>query len=143
MRIVVSTKVEQDYISVYQGLDRKLFQSLSPPLIPLRLLRFDGCRCGDEVHLRLAFGQEWISLVTEFKQTDQQIYFIDEGVKLPVFLKYWKHKHRMVKEKGGTLIIDDVTYESPSKWLDYLLYPFLKWQFSYRKSIYQRFFKRQ
>lgn len=142
MRIVVSTKVEQNFISVYRGFDRKLFLALKPPLMPMRLLRFDGCKRGDEVHVRLGFGQEWISLITDFNQTSQQIYFIDEGVKLPAFLKYWKHKHRMVKEDSGTLIIDDITYQSPYKWLDWVLYPFLKWSFTYRKPIYQRFFKK-
>ncbi|MFK7908159.1 MAG: hypothetical protein AB8B69_23715 [Chitinophagales bacterium] len=141
MHFQIKTPVQQSPQNVFVGFDRKLFMALNPPLMPLKLLRFDGCKTGDEVHLELAFGMKWISLVTDFQERDDEIFFIDEGVQLPFFLSYWRHKHRIVKDGTGTILIDDITYRSSSKIMDYLLYPVLWAQFKYRSPVYRKLFK--
>jgi ligand-binding SRPBCC domain-containing protein len=145
MKITISTPVEQDIITVWQGFNETLFTKLAPPFPPVKLLRFDGSEQGDEVHLELNFiffKQKWVSRITENEKTDKEIFFIDEGIALPFFLKYWKHKHRIVKAvtmKTGihTLIVDEIEFESP---FGILLYPILFLQFLYRKPIYQKIF---
>ncbi|MEZ4883418.1 MAG: hypothetical protein R3E32_01685 [Chitinophagales bacterium] len=141
MHFQIKTTVQQDYQNVFVGFDRKLFLALNPPLMPLKLLRFDGCKTGDEVHLQLAFGMKWISLVTDFQERGDEIFFIDEGVQLPFFLSNWRHKHRIIKNKTGSILIDDITYRSSSKIMDYLLYPVLWLQFKYRSPIYRKLFR--
>lgn len=141
MQFKIKTTVEQDYQSVFMGFDKRLFLALNPPLMPLKLLRFDGCKTGDEVHLELAFGMKWISLVTDFQEREDEIFFIDEGIQLPFFLTYWRHKHRIIKNGTGTILIDDITYRSSSKIMDYLLFPFLWMQFKYRSPVYRRIFR--
>jgi ligand-binding SRPBCC domain-containing protein len=146
MEIIIKTYVNQPLQSVWQGFDENLFVKLAPPFPPVRLLRFDGSEKGNEVHLELnflLFRQTWVSLITENVKTDDQIYFVDEGIKLPFFIKYWKHRHRIIKhiDKGkGTqsLIIDEVEFKS---WLGWLIYPVLYFQFWYRKGIYEEIFK--
>ena len=145
MKINIQTPVRQNIEQVWSGFNESLFTQLSPPFPPVNLLRFDGSEKGDEVHLELnllIFKQLWISLITENEKTTEEIYFIDEGIKLPFFLSSWKHRHRIVKaidEKKQTqsLIIDEIEFESP---FGFLIYPALYLQFLYRRPIYQKIF---
>jgi ligand-binding SRPBCC domain-containing protein len=47
----------------------------------------------------------------------------------------------MVKDDEGTIIIDDITFRTPSILTDYLFYPLLYLQFLYRKPIYKKVFR--
>ena len=79
MRILIKTKVEQDFRKVFQAFDIKLFMKLKPPLIGLKVVRFDGCKKNDEVHIVtniFGFRQKWISLITEQYAGENEIYFI-------------------------------------------------------------------
>ncbi|MCU0391818.1 MAG: hypothetical protein MUE81_11930 [Thermoflexibacter sp.] len=146
MEIVIKTYVSQPILSVWQGFNETLFLKLAPPFPPMKLLRFDGSEKGNEVHIRLnfiLFKQKWISLITENVKTEDQIYFIDEGIKLPFFLKYWKHKHRIIKHIDNekhtqSIIIDEIEFKSIFGWL---IYPVLYLQFWNRKKIYRKIFK--
>ena len=143
MHLIIKTKVEQDIQAVWENFNEDLFLKLNPPFPKVRLLRFDGSTTGDEVHLALnflLFKQIWKSKITDHGISESEIYFVDEGIQLPGFFKYWKHRHRIVKDNTGTLIIDDITFRSPFKLLDLLLLPSLWLQFLYRKPVYKRFF---
>ncbi len=143
MRIKISTLVKQPYTKVFEGFDQNLFIKLAPPFPPVKLLRFDGCKVDDRVALRLNFiffKQTWESLITDYQNNAQEISFVDEGVKLPFFLKYWKHRHRVVKEGEQTQIVDDISFKTPFFLFDYLMYPALYLQFLYRKPIYRKMF---
>ncbi|MCE7055923.1 hypothetical protein LZF95_14675 [Algoriphagus sp. AGSA1] len=143
MKINFSTKVSQDYLSVKKGFDKTLFQKLSPPFPPVKLLRFDGSEVGDLVSLELnflLFRQRWTSEITDSHTDKSEYFFVDEGVELPFFLKKWKHKHRIIKEGNHTKIRDEVEFDGGSGLLSLLLYPALYLQFAYRKPIYKRVF---
>lgn len=144
MHLKLKTKVKQDYLSVKDGFDEKLFLSLNPPFPPVKLKEFGGCAKGDKVHLELNFiffKQDWISDIT-FDNTSETVFeFIDEGTQLPFFLKYWKHHHIVERvDDNGSYIIDDIEFKSPFKLMDFILYPVLWLQFAYRKPIYKRLF---
>jgi ligand-binding SRPBCC domain-containing protein len=144
MKINIETQVQQDYLKVKEGFNETLFTKLSPPFPPVKLLRFDGSKKGDFVSLELNFlffKQKWISEITEDKTTEQEFYFIDEGVELPFFLKEWQHKHRIINSGEGCIIRDEITYKSGFSLLTLLLYPALYIQFLYRKPIYKKLFK--
>ncbi len=143
MRLTVTTPVRQDYITVMKGFTEQLFMRLNPPFPPVKLLRFDGCKKGDVVSLELnfiLFKQRWDSLIVESELNDREFYFIDEGKKLPFFLKYWHHHHRILKDGTHTRLVDDITFRSPFLLMDYLLYPVLWLQFWYRKPVYRKVF---
>lgn len=144
MKIVISTPVEQDYLSVKEGFNENLFLQLSPPFPPVRLLRFDGSAKGDTVILELnflLFKQKWISEITEDQTNENEFYFIDEGVELPFFLKKWKHKHRIIRAGKQSIIRDEIEYQGPFGLMTLLLYPALLLQFLYRKPIYKKIFR--
>jgi ligand-binding SRPBCC domain-containing protein len=143
MNFQIRTPVGQDYRQVWLGFNRDLFSALAPPFPPVRLLRFDGSLRGDEVHLELNFvffRQLWVSLITDQHEGPTEIYFVDEGTKLPFFLKSWRHRHGIVRAGTGAVIIDDITFQSPGWLPSFLLFPTLYLQFWYRKPIYRRLF---
>lgn len=144
MKIWIQTTVAANHFSVWEGFNEDLFKALKPPLLPLTLKRFDGSTTGDEVHLTLGKGwlsQDWNARIVEHQVGPDECYFIDEGSKLPFFLKRWQHRHRIVKQPdGATAIIDDITFSTPFRLLDYLMYPVMYLQFYARKPVYKRIF---
>jgi ligand-binding SRPBCC domain-containing protein len=105
------------------------------------LLRFDGCSKNDEVHLQLSFiffKQQWISIITEFENNVNEIFFVDEGISLPFFLKSWKHKHIIRKHNGSTQIIDDIEFNTGNKITDMIFYPLLFMQFLYENRFIEK-----
>jgi ligand-binding SRPBCC domain-containing protein len=144
MKLNLQTRVEQDYLSVKNGFDQTLFQKLSPPFPPVKLLRFDGSSTGDLVVLELNFlffKQRWTSEITADATDEKEFYFIDKGIELPFFLKTWQHKHRVIQDGTRSLIRDEIDFTAPFGWMTVLLYPALLAQFSFRIPIYKRLFK--
>ncbi|MCK8494318.1 hypothetical protein M0L20_20795 [Spirosoma sp. RP8] len=145
MHLVLKTHVNQPIATVWNGFDRSLFNRLSPPFPPVEVVRFDGCLQGDVVHLRLNFllvKQDWVSLIVDQQSTDQEIYFVDQGTRLPFFLTSWHHRHRLLRDSGnGTVIVDDIRFKTPFLVADILLYPVMWLLFTYRKPIYKRTFR--
>ena len=142
VRLVVRTRVRNDYRTVFARFDRHLFEALNPPFPPVNVLRFDGCAGGDEVHLELNFfvaRSRWVSRVVEAGENDGECYFVDEGLKLPPMLKHWRHRHRICRVGAGeTEIVDDVQFRSLNPPLTLALYGPLYGQFLYRKPVYKR-----
>lgn len=147
MNFKITTTVSTPFRQVFRLFTKELFIKLSPPFPRLKLLRFDGSNTQDHVAVELdflLFKQEWESVIVEKKESKEEIYFVDEGIKLPFFLKKWKHKHRIIqKDNKQAEIIDEIEFETPFKPLDILLYPILYFQFAYRKPIYQKVFGKE
>lgn len=145
MKILIQTQVEQSYLDVKSGFNESLFKELNPPFPPVKLLRFDGSNKGDVVALELNFiffRQRWVSNIIADHTSDKEFYFIDEGVELPFFLKTWRHKHRVISNGIGSIICDEIDFEAPLRILSFLLFPVLWLQFSFRKPVYRRYFKK-
>ena len=142
MKLTITTRVKANYLDIKENFNKQLFIKLSPPFPPVRLLRFDGCKTGDTVSLELNFiffRQSWTSVIT-MDNTDKDTFeFVDEGKQLPFFLSYWRHHHKIKRVNNQeSEIIDDIEFTAPAKLLNYLLFPSLWLQFSYRKPIYRK-----
>lgn len=143
MRIKILTAVKQSMAATFARFDQQLFVKLNPPFPPVKVVRFDGMAIGDEVHLELNFlirKVRWVSRITEFSETSEEIYFVDEGIELPFFLGKWHHLHKIRRRGDQAEIIDDIHFEGPIPLLTLLMYPFLYLQFLYRKPIYRKHF---
>lgn len=143
MNINLSTFVSEDVPTVFSKFNADLFTDLAPPFPPVKLVRYDGEKTGDVVTIELnflLFKQQWVSTITEHYESVDHSYFIDEGTKLPFFLRKWKHIHTIKKQDNHTVGNDNIYYETPFFLLNYLIYPFLLLQFLYRKPIYRRLF---
>jgi ligand-binding SRPBCC domain-containing protein len=146
MHIKISTRVESPLQEVRAGFTEDLFLSLNPPFPPVKLQEFGGCETGDRVALELnflLFRQQWVSDITHHEESDQKWLFVDEGTKLPFFLKSWQHRHVVEARVDGAEIIDDIRFTTGTFLTDFLMYPALLLQFLYRKPIYKKIFKRK
>ncbi len=143
LRITIATEVAQPPEEVLAGFDSDLFLALKPPLMPLELLRFDGCTTGDRVKLSLGpsfIKQEWHAMVVAHGSSHKGYFFVDIGEKLPSPLKKWRHGHRLDSTNTGTKITDDIRFTTGYRLLDYLMYPSLYFTFWIRKGVYKRIF---
>lgn len=144
MRLYFATFIpNQTPGSIWEGFDQHLLERLNPPWVSASLTRYDGNELGDEVHLELNLlvtKQQWISEITDYQHTSEQIYFVDEGKQLPFFLKQWQHRHLIQAVEGGAEVVDDVRFSTGTLLTDALLYPALFAQFWYRKPIYRKAF---
>ena len=146
MHVILRTAVAQPPAQVMAGFTRELFIALAPPFPKLRLLRFDGCRTGDQVEIELDTLVKrllWTSLIVDDGQlADGTLFFVDEGQTLPPPLRYWRHRHLIQPgPQGGSIIVDDLEYRTATPALDALLYPAMWTQFAWRKPIYRRWFR--
>lgn len=144
MHIQITTQVKAGLATVQQGFNESLFRKLSPPFPVVDVERFDGCETGDVVVLRLQFGlfsQVWESTITSHREESTSWEFVDEGTRLPFFLKSWRHRHLVVAQSTGARIVDDIHYTTGTLLTDVLLFPALWLQFVYRKPIYRRVFR--
>lgn len=143
LRITIQTEVAGNYRTVMKQFDRDLFEALTPPVGKLEVVKFTGSKTGDLVHLRFLrpLKAEWISRITDHGETEDEMYFIDEGEKLPPGLTYWRHKH-IVRKVGSdrSLIIDEMHFRSYFYLLSLILYPFLFLTFYPRKRQYKSYF---
>lgn len=148
MQFKITTVVSKPLEQVFEGFDERLFVELNPPFpFPrVRVLRFDGCLLRDEVHLQLCFlgffRQNWVSIITQKEANPDEINFTDTGRTLPFFLRSWKHQHILQRTaQNQTLITDQVNFEAATWLPNWLLWPALYLQFSFRKPIYRRVFR--
>lgn len=140
MKIQLEVEIPGQVDSVFAQFDQKLFEALSPPFPPVRVLRFDGCEVGHEIHLSMPVG-DWVSVITERVVAPTEAYFVDEGTKLPFPFVYWRHRHIVRSTQVGVLIIDDIEYKTKSSLTDILIRPVLKQLFKARHPVYRRYFQ--
>lgn len=145
MQIVLRTKITAHYKTIANSFNLSLFEALRPRFPTVNVLRFDGCKQGDEVHIAIAlFGKKivWNALIVEHGEDNHRWYFIDEGTVLPYPLKNWRHQHNVYHiDETHAIIEDNIHFSTGWKLLDYLMYPILYWTFAQRKPIYQKFFQ--
>ncbi len=143
MQIRLETKVKGHYRKVMEKFDRQLFEALLPRNAKVEIVEFTGSQKGNRVHLRFLspLKMDWISDITEDGENEKEAYFIDEGIKLPPGLSFWRHKHIVRKLSEDTsLIIDDISFQGSNILLSILFYPMIYLGFSPRKRIYQEYF---
>lgn len=144
MKIHLETTVNRPFQQVAGDFDQQLFQFLLPPKAVASLVRYDGSKPGDIVHLRfrLPFPSDWISEIISLNESPLQMEFVDVGKKLPFGLKRWRHQHLVTKiDEENTRITDDMSFSTCCKLLDWLAYPILFLAFYPRKKQYKLYFE--
>lgn len=144
MQFRIKSDVKAEFRFVASHFGKPLFTHLLPKFPPIKLLRFEGCAKGDLVSLTMklfGYTMEWDSEIIQTASYDRENNFIDQGIKLPFFLIYWEHKHRIIGNLNNTVIIDEIYYKSPNLLLEILMYPLLYLSFFARKKGYRTFFE--
>jgi len=140
MKITLRTQIKRPVAEVFAGFDESLFRALNPSFMRTVIGRFDGCQVGDEVHLKLPVG-DWISLISERQVGSSECFFVDIGKRLPPPFKTWRHRHIVRGTKEGSVIIDEIDFETNNRLMDMLLWPVLWSVFRARHPIYRRYFQ--
>ncbi|MFY0672812.1 MAG: hypothetical protein JXQ87_05385 [Bacteroidia bacterium] len=144
MKIILKTKVNGYYKSVFNDFDLELFEFLKPKIGKMEIVEFGGSYVGNKVHMKFLkpIKANWVSHITDRQINNKEAFFIDEGVELPPGMSYWHHKHivRHISESECE-IIDDITYKGNNLILSILLYPGLLAGFLPRKKQYKSFFR--
>ncbi|MFT7605866.1 MAG: ligand-binding SRPBCC domain-containing protein [Saprospiraceae bacterium] len=146
MNIQFKTKIDGNYKDIMRQFDRNLFEALKPSHADMEIVTFSGSKKGDEVHIRFhsPIKAEWISRITDDGENEKESFFIDEGVKLPFPLSYWKHKHIVQRiTDDSSYIIDDITFKGSNFLLSFLLYPAIYAGFYPRGKIYKSYFNKK
>lgn len=144
MQFSISSPVKADFQLVVSRFNTDLFIHLLPSFPRIRLLQFDGTAKGDVLRLRIYMASgsmDWDTRIIERSENDKEVFFVDQGIKLPFFLLYWEHKHRIVRNGNSTLIIDEIFYRSANILVEYLVLPVLWISFSARKKGYRSYFE--
>lgn len=146
MKIHFETHIPLSWKEVQGRFNRSLLDYLRPPFPLVEIEQYDGNHPGARVSLRLnfiLFKISWVSLITEEFQDSERYFFIDEGIRLPPFLKSWKHRHQ-IEQTGpqSCKITDDISFEPGPFWPGFLV-KFMLWaQFSQRPRLYKKFFRK-
>lgn len=144
MKFTLMTNVRENPEAVIAGFTRELFERLTPPGVPLVLERFDGLEVGDRVAVRVNLGplqSRWVSVISERSEAPGEIMYVDEGEELPQPLRFWRHKHRLLRRPGGGCVIrDEIEFRTGSFALDAAVFPTLYANFAYRQPVYRKIF---
>ena len=147
MKFVVESKIRDVNIQdVYSVFDFRLLAALSPPMMKPEAKLYEGNKHGDQLHflIRTPIGRfPWKGKVTEENISENEIYFVDEGIEMAFGMRAWKHKHRLIKTNEGTLIRDEVFFDTKNPVLKYVLLPGVWMQFLYRKPLYEKIVKKR
>lgn len=145
MKILFNTPLSLPVKKIQSHFDQELFTYLSPHIVPFKLIRFDGCKKGDEIHIEFGMNgimQKWVSLITYEGTNAKGWSFIDEGKVLPWPLSSWKHHHRVDKVSDTeSIIVDDIEYECRPALMAPVISPLLWSMFALRPYRYKQFFK--
>ncbi len=143
MNLKFENTVNFSFNKVVKNIGKDMFMALNPPWNPMKLLRFDGTKVSDEVHLELNLGIKnvpWISKIVKSELNDVEFNFIDIGLKILPGMKSWHHQHIFRKiDNDKTLIIDDISFETENGFLDLLYRNLISIQFLYRRYAYKNF----
>lgn len=143
MKITIHSPLEGSPVSVFSRFNRDLFLALAGAFPKVTLQRFDGCRLNDETHVCIHFfgKREWLSRNTDFFESPEEIYFVDEGLKIPFGMKRWKHTHRITGNEQQSIIHDEIEYDFGNRLLNVLWWLPFYMQFAARPRKYRRYFK--
>lgn len=128
MQFRIKTEVKANFNFVASHFGEPLFIYLWPNFTPIKIIQFDGTKPGNLVCVDTKlFGliMKWSSQIIVTKKYETEVNFIDQGIKLPFFLTYWEHKHRIIRHGSGTVVIDEIYYKSPNMIIELLFYPIL------------------
>jgi ligand-binding SRPBCC domain-containing protein len=135
--------VNYPFSKVIKNIGKEMFVALNPPWSSMELLRFDGTKVSDEVHLNLNFGFKklpWVSKIVKSDLSDVEFNFIDIGFKMLPGMKSWHHQH-IFRSAGNnqTIIIDDVSFEASNSAVELIYSKLIYIQLYYRKFAYENF----
>ena len=126
---------------------RKAFESIRlveflTYLQPIKIIEWSGIEVGKIAYFKLwFFGWRNFKVAhTEYQADDNHLFFVDEGIDLPLGISSWKHNHRVIKDKNNTIIEDSLSFSHVNNYMGYILFPILIFPILIRKILYRIYF---
>lgn len=144
LKLSFSCALSAPFQKVADGFNVHLFKALCPPFPKVSIQRFEGIRKGDAVSLNLdflLFSWQWSGKVISWQHTETELRFTDAGEKLPPFLSFWKHEHLVIHSGNGSVIEDNIEFQSGRGWPDFLVKWMIILQMKPRRKIYRNYFE--
>ena len=109
---------------------------------PVQIIEWSGIENGKRAHFKLwFFGWKNFKVKHEsYMKSNNELFFIDRGIELPLGVKYWKHKHIIKRNGEGVIIQDLVSFSHANIFMEYLLFPILMFPIIIRKLFYKIYF---
>ena len=109
---------------------------------PVQIIEWSGIENGKMAHFKLwFFGWKNFKVKHEsYMKSNNELFFIDRGIELPLGVKYWKHKHIIKRNGEGVIIQDLVSFSHANIFMEYLLFPILMFPIIIRKLFYKIYF---
>lgn len=142
-RLIFECAVPAAFEKVIGRFDINLFRALCPAFPKVRIIRFDGIAEGDLVELCLDLflvKWQWSGKVVSFIQMEDELRFVDSGLKLPPFLGTWLHAHIVKRSGSGSIITDEISFSPAPGWPAFLVKWMIRMQMQPRKKIYRKYF---
>jgi hypothetical protein len=144
MKITLKSKVPKDFRFVTDAYNEALFRYLMPPFGLASLLRYDGQKPGDIVHIRFRppLFNDFKVVIRDVWTGPREYRFVDRGLTMPFRMKFWQHTHRVVAlDDHKTALIDLIEFKTSWWLLDLLIFPLLFLFFLPRTWQYARYYK--
>ena len=109
---------------------------------PVQIIEWSGIENGKIAYFKLwFFGWKNFKVKHEsYMKSNNELFFIDRGIELPLGVKYWKHKHIIKRNAEGVIIQDLVSFSHANIFMEYLLFPILMFPIIIRKLFYKIYF---
>ena len=109
---------------------------------PVQIIEWSGIENGKIAYFKLwFFGWKNFKVKHEsYMKSNNELFFIDRGIELPLGIKYWKHKHIIKRNGEGVIIQDLVSFSHANIFMEYLLFPILMFPIIIRKLFYKIYF---
>tara|TARA_B110000438_G_C15554870_1_gene538584 strand:- start:328 stop:774 length:447 start_codon:yes stop_codon:yes gene_type:complete len=113
-------------------------------LQPIKIINWDGIQNG-----KLAFFKLWFLgwknfkvKHSNYKNSTNELSFIDSGIELPLGLKSWYHEHIVTNNKNEIIIVDSLNIEHSNTLVGYIIFPILTLPIFIRIFLYKIYFRK-
>ncbi len=112
---------------------------------PVKIIKWNGIYNNDKAHFKFWF-LKWhnFKVVHQlYNFNEDQLSFEDKGTKLPLGLKSWNHKHKVVRAVNSVIITDNISFSHNYYFMGFILYPILIFPILLRRLLYKKYFRRK
>ena len=106
---------------------------------PVQIIEWSGIENEKIAYFKLwFFGWKNFKVKHEsYMKSNNELFFIDRGIELPLGIQHWKHKHIIKRNAEGVIIQDLVSFSHSNIFMEYLLFPILMFPIIIRKLFLQ------
>ena len=137
--VIIKNKDINSIKSAFHSIDIIIFLTKYQPI---KIIHWDGIKNNDTASLKFWFFKWHIITVkhNHYKNINNLLRFVDEGVTLPLGITNWSHEHKIIKTGDNVTISDILIFNHNNYILGLILYPILIFPIFIRRVLYKFYF---